>query len=232
MQAISERTWELYPGFKVGDLNTIYAGQVQTAPSVIGFIEGAPPVPSENQTNPWWNDVNYLNTYADTTKVRLTQASTTTRAFSGKESDGDATSISGKVGLYLDTSVGISVGLGEEVDWEIFTAEGHLGYEGESKSETTSDQELGFGFGKTTTTLDELSAGGEWEPKDKILNPTVGRRYVPENIGYAVVKSLTADLYLVTLLGSNAVVKMTLVPDADIPEDVNIINFPGSIRPM
>jgi hypothetical protein len=216
----------LYPGFTVGDLDTTYAGQVQTAPSVIGFIEGAPPLPSENQTNPWWTEVNYLNTYADTATVRLTQAATTTRAFSGSENDGDATSIAGKVGIYVSSAAGMSVGIGEEYDWQIFNIEGHLGYQGESNSQSNAEQELGFSIGKTTTAIDELSAGGEWEPKEHILNPTVGRRYVPDNIGYAVVKSLTADLYLVTLRGSNAVVKMQLVPNLDIPEDVNVINFP------
>jgi large repetitive protein len=217
---------DLITGFTVGDLDTTYAGQVQTAPSLVGFIEGAPPIPSENQTNPWWNEVNYINSYAENTTVRLVQSQTTTTAFSGSEHTGDATSIEGKVGIYLSTSAGISVGIGEEVDWEVATAEGHLGYAGDSSTERGSETELGFGYGKTTTATDELSAGGEWEPAEHILNPVVGRRYVPENIGYALVKSLTADLYLVTLRGSNTVVKMTLVPDANIPEDVNIINFP------
>jgi len=217
---------EMFTGYTVGDLDTTYAGQVQTAPSLIGFIEGGPPVPSENQTNPWWNDVNYLNTYADTAKVQLTAAQSVTRVFSGSEHTGDSASIEGKVGLYLSTSVGVSVGVGEEVDWEVFTSEGHLGYAGSSDAGSATERELGFGYGKTTTVTDQFSSGGEWEPAESVLNPDVGRRYIPENIGYAVVKSLTADLFLVTLKGTNSVVKTTLVPDPNIPEDVNVIDFP------
>jgi large repetitive protein len=220
------RTVEMFTGYTVGDLDTTYAGQVQTSPSLIGFIEGGPPIPSENQTNPWWNDVNYINTYADTAKVQLTAAQSVNRVFSGSEHTGDSASIEGKVGLYLSTSVGVSVGLGEEVDWEVFTSEGHLGYAGSSDAGSSAERELGFGYGKTTTVTDQLSIGGEWEPAQDVLNPDVGRRYIPENTGYAVVKSLTADLYLVTLKGTNSVVKTTLVPDPNIPEDVNVIDFP------
>jgi hypothetical protein len=217
---------DLYSGFVVGDLDTTYAGQVQTAPSLVGFIEGAPPIPSENQTNPWWNDVNYLNTYAENTTVRLVQAQTTIRAFSGSEHTSDASSVDGKVGVYLSTSASQSIGLGIEAEYEAASIEGHLGVSFGTSTERGQEKELAFGMGKTTTFTDELSAGGEWEHADAVLNPAVGRRYEPENFGYALVKSLTADLYLVTLKGSNAVVKMTLVPDADIPEDVNIISFP------
>lgn len=217
---------ELFTGFTVGDLDTTYAGQTQTAPSLIGFIEGAPPIPSENQTNPWWNDVNYLNTYAENTTVRLVQAQSTTSVFTGSERTVESSSLDGKVGLFLSTEAGVSVGVGEETDWTVFTSEGHLGASSESGSETGGEQELAFGFGKSTTTVDELSAAGEWERADQVVNPDVGRRYIPENAGYAVVKSLTADMYLVTLKGSNTVVKMTLVPDPDIPEDVNLIPFP------
>jgi hypothetical protein len=220
------KTVELYSGYTVGDLDTTYAGQVQTAPSLIGFIEGGPPIPSENQTNPWWNDVNYINTYADTAKVQMTAAQSVTRAFSGSEHTGDSTSIEGKVGLFLSTSVGVSVGVGEEVDWEVFTSEGRLGYAGSTDAGSSAERELGFGYGKTTTVTDQMSVGGEWERAEEVLNHDVGRRYLPENTGYAVVKSLTADVYLITLKGTNSVVKTTLVPDPNIPEDVNVIDFP------
>src|SRR5690606_6675909 len=39
-------------GYKVGDLKMVYLGQVQTEPSLIGYVEGAPPLPSENLTKP------------------------------------------------------------------------------------------------------------------------------------------------------------------------------------
>jgi hypothetical protein len=216
----------LITGFTVGDLDTVYAGQTQTAPSLVGFIEGAPPIPSENQTNPYWNDVNGLNSYAENTAVSLTQADSSTRVFSGSENTGDDTSVDSNVGLYISTSASTSVGIGVEADWSVFTGEMHLGYAGSFSTASAAEQDLSFGYGKDTTTIDTLSAAGRWEPAERLVNPEVGRRYVPDNIGYALVKSLTADLYLVKLQGSNTVVKLTLVPDPDIPEDVNIIPFP------
>src|SRR5262245_38156975 len=45
---------QLTDGYKVGDLETVYIGQVQTKPTIVGFIEGGPPIPSENQTKPFW----------------------------------------------------------------------------------------------------------------------------------------------------------------------------------
>ena len=36
--------------YGVGELLVQYVGQVQTKPSLIGYIEGAPPLPSENLT--------------------------------------------------------------------------------------------------------------------------------------------------------------------------------------
>src|SRR6185369_4203024 len=74
---------QLITGYTIGDLDTVYAGQVQTQPSLICYIEGAPPIPSENQTNPWWTEINYLNTYADTASVKLTQAQKSTQVFTG-----------------------------------------------------------------------------------------------------------------------------------------------------
>lgn len=48
---IKDGQWNLGTGFKVGNLVTEWVSQVQANPQVIGFIEGAPPVPSENLTS-------------------------------------------------------------------------------------------------------------------------------------------------------------------------------------
>lgn len=217
----------LLPGFKVGDLDTIYAGQVQTSPSLVGFIEGGPPIPSENQTNPWWADDNYRNTYAETAKTRLLQAQSTLRLFSGGEVTAGTASLAGRLGLLFSAELGMGVDVGPvSLDRQLFTAEARAGVSAELRSARSAARELGFGFGAATTTTDEISVGGTWEPAEDVLNTDVGRRYVPSNVGYAVVKSLTADMYLLALQGSRVVVKTALVPDPDIPEDVNIIDFP------
>ena len=48
---VKDGAWHLMTGYKVGNLTTEWVGQVQANPQIIGFIEGAPPVPSENMTS-------------------------------------------------------------------------------------------------------------------------------------------------------------------------------------
>lgn len=43
-------TLNLLTAYKVGDLALQYVGQIQTRPTVVGYIEGAPPLPAENLT--------------------------------------------------------------------------------------------------------------------------------------------------------------------------------------
>jgi hypothetical protein len=47
----TDGSWVLIKGFKIGTLVTEWFSQVQTAPTLIGYIEGAPPVPVENWTS-------------------------------------------------------------------------------------------------------------------------------------------------------------------------------------
>ena len=221
----------LISGYTVGGLDTVYGGQVQTDPSVIGYIEGAPPIPSENQTDPYWTDFAFYNSYSDCSKIRLSQSESVVRTFRGGKANGGSTTLDGAFGLYLNTDAGVDVDFpGGAFSTTVATIEGRLGYAGGSSAGQRDESELEFGYGKTTRTVDEMSLDGDWEPADRVLNPQVGRRYVPDNNGYAVVKSLTADMYLVRLQGSNTVVKTVLVPDADIPEDVNILSFPINPR--
>ncbi|MBB5866794.1 hypothetical protein F4553_000173 [Allocatelliglobosispora scoriae] len=217
---------DLVTGFLVGDLATVYAGQARTAPSLVGFVEGAPPIPSENQTAPWWDDVTSRNAYDGNAAIQVTQAQTATRTFTGGQRLGDASSADGKVGMYFSTSAGQAIGVGTEVEWQVAVAEQHLGAGLHDTASAGSGEDAGFGFGTSAATVDAMSTTGEWEDEHALLNPAVGRRYIPDNTGYAVVKSMTVDVYLAKLLGSNTIVKTTFVPNGDIPEDVNIIHFP------
>ncbi|MCB0085920.1 MAG: hypothetical protein KDE47_33500, partial [Caldilineaceae bacterium] len=50
-------------GFQVGDLELIYIGQAQSDPTLIGYIEGAPPLPGENHTRPYYLSAFAYNSY-------------------------------------------------------------------------------------------------------------------------------------------------------------------------
>ena len=62
--------WQLVTGFKVGDARAEWVGQAQFNPQLMGFIEGAPPVPSENLT--------VADSYDGASSVTFTEAQSTT----------------------------------------------------------------------------------------------------------------------------------------------------------
>jgi hypothetical protein len=223
----AESGLRLVTGYKVGDLDTVYAGQVQTKPTIIGYIEGAPPIPSENQTMPFWaGDISERFIYAEGTSVQLNESDETVRIFTGSKQTGSVSSADGQFGIFISTDVGVDIGLGCEASATVFVAEGHVGFKMVTEDSSKNSNEKNFSVGQSRAITNKLTPGGEWEAEDNILNPDVGRRFIADNIGYALVKSLTADLYMVKLKGRNTLVKFSIVPNLDIPEDMNIIDFP------
>jgi hypothetical protein len=222
-------------GFKVGDLNTTYIGQVQTDPTVIGYVEGAPPLPSENLTQPYYMNStlsDYL-AYFDASALKLIESDETKYTFSSTRESGFDMSIEFKAGLRFkqelltgEEEVVPPVGFFQAV--KAATEEALAGVHGmfEFSIPNTSGNDAAAGFGTTLT--NEIGSGGNWESpdaNDKVLNPTVGPRFIPSNTGYALVKSLTANMYAVTLQSTGALVSIKIVPDPEIPVDVNVIPF-------
>jgi hypothetical protein len=80
----ADRHLALLTGFKVGDLAMDYLGQVQTRPTLIGYIEGAPPLPSENLTQPYWTSATGYQSYVGTSSVKLIEADHTTSHLLGR----------------------------------------------------------------------------------------------------------------------------------------------------
>jgi hypothetical protein len=72
-----------------------------------------------------------------------------------------------------------------------------------------------------------VSNRGVWEPAEANAHYLNGqRRFLPSNEGYALVKSATADAYALYLAETGAMIGVTIVPNLDIPEDMNVIYFP------
>lgn len=223
----------LLTGFKLGDLDTAYVGQVQTNPKLIGFIEGAPPVPSENQTRPFYNDPcvsDYLY-YEQASQLTIDQEEETVRAYSSTKTSGFDLETDIKAGLYMINQV---KGGSPFLHADMVDLEGHIGVHATFAFSTSSETGQEAGGNRTRTFSNIIGCGGAWEDKgppspgnpDGWLNPQVGRRFVPDNLGFALVKSLTADMYAQTLKTTGALVALTLVPNQEIPEDVNILTFP------
>lgn len=221
---------QLVTGYKVGDLDTVYIGQVQTKPTIVGFIEGGPPLPSENQTKPFWKGtLSEYNSYDNAGSVEFEEATETTYVFGADRDYSESDELGMKGGLFLGGQYGTAEGIGFEVEQRVAVFEGRLGDQNKILSETHSKPGSENRFGTSRTMGVAMEPGGSWETgKDPKmwLNPTIGRRYIPSNVGCAIVKSLTADLYASKLRSTGMMVKLTAVPNPDIPEDVNIINFP------
>ena len=221
----------LLTGYKVGDLDLIYIGQVQTAPKIVGYIEGGPPIPSENQTVAYWaGPPGTPNPFGSASSVTLSEARDTTWSFSANQTISGSFDISGKLGVIaegkFDNSNGQFTFFGMDLAKYEVKGGAKLGLAG-SKAGATG---IGSQHGTTHAKTSQLAPAGAWEPADDMLNPVVGRRYVQDNVGTAFVKSSTANLYMEAIKGTQTAVKYTLIADPSIPEDVNIIDFPINPR--
>ncbi len=221
---LQEDGLQLVTGFKVGDLELNFVGQVQTAPTLIGYIEGAPPVPSENLTDPQTDD------YAGASAIQLTEAQETTQVYSASRDTGFDMSVDFKAGVHW--AYGAEAGM--FVTQSVYTTEGKAGVHGVFEHSTGWLSSASVTAGTSKTMTKSLTLAGGWEQplshdRDgqlQYLNPDVGRRYLPNNVGYALVKSGTADLFALRLKRTGSLVAFQVLPNPDIPEDWNIIMFP------
>ena len=222
---------ESVPGFPVGTLEPKYIGQVQTEPTLVGFIEGPPPLPSENLTRPFYRSPTggpYLS-YDGSSSVSFTKSESTSIGLSGSREVQQLAGMEFGAGLLAggDVQVGIPGALSTIKKYDV-----KAGLTVGIDFDTAKSEGRALSAGQTTTTTNEFSNGGDWErgtpylakPNDDVESPV--RRYVPDNEGYALVKSRTADLYAFYLQETGSMVATQALPDPDIPEDVNLIYFP------
>ncbi|AOY81348.1 hypothetical protein BJP36_16990 [Moorena producens JHB] len=225
---IYNNQWHLVHGFKVANLKTQWMAQVQFDPQIIGFIEGAPPVPSENLTV---GPKNYQVTYDGTTAVELTEVNSYkysyshSRKHSVKNGFDYEAAYSGEIDL---TFVLAPLGLGKAISPQITGT-------GISKNKIDSDN--GFtdkktmDVGETTTENTKQQLKGYWQQlpnqdsETSAYNPILGVRYLPDNVGFALVLSDTADVFALRFEHNNALFSYSVRPNPDIPKDFNLIPF-------
>lgn len=215
----------LQTGFSVGDLELKFVGQVQTKPTLIGFVEGAPPVPSENLTRPYYLTplTPAYQAYDGVSSVSLLEAEEITYAYETSHEIGGSINASFRGGLAgcVENDVG---GIG--YIQKLTKIEGRAMIAAGISTDMNLEQSHELGMGSARTRTHEMAAGGDWEDGSNIEHATVGRRYVPDNVGSALVKSSIADLYALRLAKTDSLIDMRIVVDPDVPEDFNIIMFP------
>ncbi len=216
----AQGVWNRMTGYKVGNLVSQWYGQAQFAPQVMGYLEGPPPVPAENF--PIDNDGD-VGTYAYklNNSASFHQAEEITYNYStSKEAGWNVVAESeAKAGFGLSFVIA-PFGFGIEQAAEIGgKAKTHWASSG-SRSESYER-----GVSANTDRVFSAALAGY----DNGLSGNK-RYYKLGNTGYALVKSKTADVYLLRLAHNDALVSISWQPNPDIPEDVNIIPFP--INPL
>lgn len=226
---VKDGTWQLMTGYKVGNLITEWVGQVQADPQIIGYIEGAPPVPSENMTSTSAKVGEYTD-YNGTSVIELEEPKTVNYVFSSSSESGYdmAFDLSSKTGLQSKSEVGI--GFISEVE----NTAAHIGMHSSFESSTSNINQAESSFGRNVTKTTRMELHGYWEEPEnqggKYINPAIGRRYIPENNGLALVQSDTMDVFALRLAHNGALVAYRMRPNPDIPKDWNILMFPINPR--
>ncbi|NEQ76762.1 MAG: hypothetical protein F6K23_29315 [Okeania sp. SIO2C9] len=226
---IKDGKWQLITGYKVGNLITEWVSQVQFDPQIIGYIEGAPPIPSENMTvGPI--SLGDTDTYKQASTVELIEAEDVNYNFSSSKENGFDSSFEAAMsaGMELDLRT-LLAPLGFGVS---FKAQVELKFSGSGKFQSSGGwtDESRITSGRTVTRNMRATAVGYWEDKNNLLNPRLGQRYVPNNQGFALVQSETADVFALRLAHNKALISYRFQPNPDIPKDWNIISFPINPR--
>ncbi|PTW62797.1 concanavalin A-like lectin/glucanase superfamily protein [Breoghania corrubedonensis] len=216
-------------GYKVGDLERVYVGQIQSDPSVIGYIEGAPPLPSENLIRPL-TAAPYVHTYAGISSVTLndTQSQNVVLDFSSSRVRTTDIKFTGGGGVAGKNDAVLGV---PPVQSAVRTTEAEVNISTHIQFLKGSNSGSGDKVNSAAVRSQKhtLSNGGSWEarsPDGRYFLESGERRYVPSNVGSALVKSRVADLFALKLQATGALVSMSVEPNPDIPEDINIIRFP------
>lgn len=221
--------WHLVTGYKVGDLVSEWISQVQFDPQLVGYVEGAPPVPSENLTP---NTIDPERaTYDGVTSVKFAEAEEVVHSLSSaKERSVDAAfsfALSNEVDVDLWM---ITAPLGFGIAKSMAKAKVSAGVRGSLEFSNTWADETSVSQGQNTARSMAVELAGSWEDPLKPLNAALGRRYVPANTGFALVQSQTADVFALRLAHSGALVAYRIQPNPDIPKDWNIVPFPINPR--
>ncbi|MEV7939697.1 LamG-like jellyroll fold domain-containing protein [Kitasatospora sp. NPDC088264] len=221
--------WHLVTGYKVGELVSEWVSQIQFDPQLVGYVEGAPPVPSENLTAGLTDPGS--DTFEGASSVQLTEAEQVVRSLSSaKERSVDAA-----FGFALSNEVDVDVWmitapLGFGIAKAIAKGGVSAGVRGNLEFSNSWAEETSVSQGENTARTTKVSLTGHWEDPGRLLNPATGRRYVPANTGFAVVQSQTADVFALRLAHSGALVAYRIQPNPDIPKDWNVIPFPINPR--
>ncbi len=197
----------LLAGKRIEELQLKWIGNAQFEPTLLGYIEGAPPVPSENLT------VNY--DYEGATSVQLSQSEDTSYSWMRNKDTSQG----------VDLNMFLGVGWGAEGGFGVVSkiSEGKAGFRGMMNIRDGVNKSSNIRANSTNIFSDRLELRGSFETESKF--PYLGNRYVPKNVGYALVVSGLADVFVTQMKRTGRMVGYEMMPVKDVPPDINTITF-------
>ncbi|MEQ1747426.1 MAG: LamG-like jellyroll fold domain-containing protein, partial [Saprospiraceae bacterium] len=227
---VQNKALHLLTGYKVGDLAVEWIGQVQFAPQLIGFIEGAPPVPSENLTMPSVEMIGDLDDYNETSTIQFVRADETSYTYSAAKEGGIGLEVEAalKFGFKSKTDAGVALAAASLSSIE--ESQVMVGLRAKFESMWGWTDQANTGVSRETAKSTSLELRGRYTTPEENETEPFGRRFVPDNLGLALVQSETADVFALRLKHNNALISFSLRPNPDIPKDWNIIHFPMNPR--
>ena len=193
---------------RVESLELHWIGNAQFKPTLLGYIEGAPPVPSENLT------VSFDYNGATSVELNFTE-DVTYRWDRNQEAGFGATS-----SLFIGTDQTMMVGTIVQAQKAIEIRQGFVADLAMRGSFLNNSAVIAS---SASTMSDKLELRGmpELTPKFEQL----GTRFIPKNVGYALVISGIADVYITRLACSKKMIGYQLQPVEGVEPDVNTITF-------
>ena len=191
---------------RIETLELRWVGNAQFEPTLLGYIEGAPPVPSENLTA--------AEDYNGTAAIQLTSTENVSYSWTRAQEAGLGVEVDAILGTAAEVSAGFIV---------MTSVEGGFGFTGNLSSSYSLLDEGTVTLDITNAFQDRLSLRGSQEDTERF--PHLGKRFIPKNVGYALVVSSLADVFVLRLHRSRRMVSYQVAPVPDLPPQVNTITF-------
>ncbi|MBT9314363.1 LamG-like jellyroll fold domain-containing protein, partial [Leptothoe spongobia] len=198
---------ELLPEKRIEQLQLQWIGNGQFAPTLLGYIEGAPPIPSENLTE--------NNDYNGATSVELDVSEDMEFSWNRSQEDVLGASFEGFIGS--DTE-----GYGGQFALRK-TDKFRGGYKGSLDFSYQFIEESSITSSASNLMSDSLELRGS--PEQTVKFSHLGTRFIPKNVGYALVVSSLTDIFITKLSRTGRMVGYQVQPIKAIPPDVNTITF-------
>lgn len=197
----------LLPDKRIEQLELKWIGNGQFAPTLLGYIEGAPPIPSENLT--------LENNYNGATSVELTVSEDVEYKWTRSEESAWGQSVDTFVGSDVEQYIGVGLAIKSTGIRAGFKGNENTSWQRQNENSITSSSSLSMS--------DKLQLSGTQEQDANFSH--LGKRFIPKNVGYALVVSALADVFITRLSRTGKMIGYQVLPVENIPPDVNTITF-------